>query len=145
MARLPLIHKQAAERGERGELGKLGEPDNPDAGELYLHELAGRLRNNPTPDECEVIAKVLEKIAAHPNGLAAAGFAPPHRPPVTGKEFRIWKAVSAKLEKGLKPTAAYKSVAGNEAGLRGEKLSASRVKEIFLRWNQAQGEASALD
>lgn len=115
--RLPLLHMGAARRGERGEA------------EQALAELAARLRNNPTPDECEQAAGILDRLAItgekkHSTAWPDAGLKPSRRPPETARHVAVYQAVEARIDSGDTIPQARQRVARQEA------LSVSTVKRI---------------
>lgn len=122
MARLPLLHRHAAERGELG------------AARLHLEELAHRLRNNPSPEECERAAELFERMAADPRAHLATGLAPKGRPP----ESR-WYDIGNEVEE-LTWQGQYTVPEARKRVARRHQMSGSRVKALHLEYLRAREE-----
>ena len=119
MARLPLVHKRAAESGERG------------AAAEYLREIAGRLCHDPTQDERHLAAELLERLANDARGLAAVGLAPAKRPRDSSRDYAIWREVGDLVGRGTSVAAARQRIALKHG------LSPSRIKAICIAFDRA--------
>lgn len=121
MARLSLFHESAAKRGDAVSFN--GKP----AAAEYLRELAWRIRQEEsTPDERELAAQILEKLATSRKGWAAAGLVVAHRPPSGGRDWKIAREVAELVDAGA-PVGEARARVAQRVG-----LSVSRVKAICL-------------
>ena len=125
--RFPLFYKTAAEQGVRG------------AAVQYLEELASRLRDNPTQEECEAAAELLQRAAEGGSKGAAAALhlTKAHRPLMSFEQkLRIGEAIDALVNDGrMNRDRAYR-----KAGAQ-FKLSASRIRAIYTEHLKAEREA----
>ena len=57
----------------------------------YLNDLSRRLRDNPTPEECEAAAQAFDRIVTRgPAAWAACGFIAANRPSRFRRKYEIW-------------------------------------------------------
>jgi len=95
----------------------------------YLNDLARRLRDNPTSEECEAAAQAFDRIVTKgPAAWAACGFIAANRPPQFRRDYEIWV--------GVRELVVFHDVEPEQAYIRvgtSYTLSASRVKSIYLK------------
>lgn len=121
--------KDFLDRGDRSLIGP------------YLCDLSKRLRDDPTPEECEAAAKVFDRIVTKGSkAWAACGFVANHRPTTFRTQYRIWVEVRELVIFHNTPRGkAYARIATRYG------LSVSRVKAVFLKLERSSQRQCAGD